>query len=327
MFWLLSAPRRLRELGILSMNRRNAACILDYNPRRLFPVVDDKLRMRDLCVRIGVPTPAIYGVISSHSMLRRLTEHLGELDDFVIKPNHGSAGRGVLVIVGKEGDHYVRHNGELLRLEAIQQHLSDLLSGMYSLGARPDQALLQQRVRLHPAFEPLSYKGIPDVRVVVYRGEPAMAMLRLPTQASGGRANLHQGGIGAGVDLDSGRTNRAVLRNRVVDRHPDTGVLVVGMQVPYWREVLEMSRKVAAAVGLGYLGVDIVIDAKDGPLLLEANARPGLAIQTANGQGLVPRLQHIDAEMRQPPRPFRLPAKRRRTADLAHHGSPTRRSA
>jgi alpha-L-glutamate ligase-like protein len=308
MFWLLTAAHRLKKLGILSMNRRNAACILDYNPRALFPVVDDKLRMRDLCLRIGVPTPTIYGVLSYHSMLRRLAEHLGELKDFVIKPARGSAGRGVLVIVGKEKDHYLRHNGEPLRLEQIRQHLSDLLSGMYSLGARPDQALLQQRVRLHPAFEPLSYKGIPDVRVILYRGEPAMAMLRLPTRASGGRANLHQGGIGAGVDIDTGTTRRAVLRNRVVERHPDTDFPVVGLRVPYWREVLQMSRRVAEAVGLGYLGVDIVIDAQDGPLLLEANARPGLAIQTANGMGLVPCLERIDAGLCPAPWPAPLPA-------------------
>jgi alpha-L-glutamate ligase-like protein len=281
--------------------------------------------MRDLCVRIGVPTPAIYGVISYHAMLRRLRTHLGDLSDFVIKPSRGSAGRGVLVIVGRQGEHYVRHNGEPLSLEAVRQHLSDLLSGMYSLGGHPDEALLQQRVRLHPAFEPLSYKGIPDIRVVLYRNEPAMAMLRLPTKASGGRANLHQGGIGAGVDLDTGRTRRAVLRNRIVDNHPDTGVAVVGMTVPYWNEVLDMSRKVAAAVGLGYVGVDIVIDAEAGPLLLEANARPGLAIQTANGLGLVPRLQHIDAELRQPRRPAHRPAER--PSVLARIGARLRRSA
>src|SRR5262249_47409269 len=225
--------RRLKELGILGMNRRNAACILDHNPRALFPVVDDKRRMRNLGVRSGVPTPEVYGVIGYHSMLRRLRDPLGGRDDFVIKPNRGSAGRGVLVIVGRDGDHYVRHNGERLRLEQVRQHLSDILSGMYSLGGRPDQAMLQQRVRLHPAFEPISYKGIPDIRVVLYRNRPAMAMLRLPTKASNGRANLHQGGIGTGVDLDSGVTNHAVLRNRFVERHPDTGVPVVGMQVPY----------------------------------------------------------------------------------------------
>lgn len=294
MHWLFGA-RRLRELGILGMNRRNAACILDHNPRSLYPVVDDKLRMRDLCVRIGVPTPEVYAAVTAHSLLRRLHALLGQRNDFVIKPNRGSAGRGVLVILGRDGDHFLRHNGEKLRLEQIRQHVSDILSGMYSLGGRPDQAIVQYRVELHPVFTPVAYKGIPDVRVVLYRNQPAMAMLRLPTRASNGRANLHQGGIGTGIDLDTGRTNHAVQYNRFVDRHPDTDVPVVGLQVPCWEACLEMSRRVAAAVGLGYIGVDIIIDAHRGPMLLEANARPGLAIQIANARGLLPRLQEIDA--------------------------------
>ena len=45
---------------------------------------------------------------------------------------------------------------------------------------------------------------------------------------------------------------------------------------------------------MGYLGVDIVLDRKQGPMLLEANARPGLAIQIANGQGLIPRFEAVD---------------------------------
>jgi alpha-L-glutamate ligase-like protein len=302
MFWLFRAARRLRELGILGINRRNAACILDHNPRSLFPVVDDKLRMRDLCERIGVPSPKVFAVVNYHAQLRRLPDLLGQHGDFVVKPNHGSAGRGVLVVVGRDGAAYLRHNGERLPLEPLRQHLSDILSGMYSLGGRPDQAIVQQRVRLHPTFAPYSYKGIPDIRVVLYRNRPAMAMLRLPTRASGGRANLHQGGIGAGVDLGSGVTNHAVCYNRFVQRHPDTEMALVGMRVPYWERVLDMSRKVAEAVGLGYLGVDIVVDAQEGPMLLEANARPGLAIQIANGQGLVPRLEEIDREILRPRR-------------------------
>jgi alpha-L-glutamate ligase-like protein len=296
MLWLFRAARRLRELGILGMNRRNAACILDHNPRGKFPLVDDKLRLHELCRKIGVATPDIHAVVRFHSELRRLPQILGERCDFVIKPNQGSAGRGVLVVVGcddKDGG-FLRHNGEVLTAEQLRQHLSDILSGMYSLGGRPDHVLVQQRIHLHPAFEAISYKGIPDVRVVLYRNEPAMAMLRLPTKESNGRANLHQGGIGTGVDLTSGLTHHAVQRNRFVTLHPDTGVPVVGMRVPYWHEVLAMSRRVAEAVGLGYIGVDIVVDAEQGPLLLEANARPGLAIQIANGRGLLPQLEAID---------------------------------
>jgi alpha-L-glutamate ligase-like protein len=302
MFWLFTAARRLRHLGILGMNRRNAACILDHNPRRLYPLVDDKLRMHRLCQRIGVPIPALYAVVESYSALRRLPDLLGERGDFVVKPNNGSAGRGVLVLTGRDGDCFIRHNGERVRIDSLKQHISDILSGMYSLGGRPDEAIVQQRIRLHPAFAAISYKGIPDVRVILYRNEPAMAMLRLPTKESNGRANLHQGGIGTGVDLDTGLTNHAVQRNRFVHTHPDTGHALVGMRVPYWREVLDMSQRVARAAGLGYIGVDIVVDVNEGPMLLEANARPGLAIQIANNRGLLPRLEAIEDLLRQPPR-------------------------
>lgn len=288
------AARRLRELGILGMNERNARFILDHNPRHCFPLVDDKLKMRNLCQRIGVTTPEIYAAVRSYGRLKTLDALLGARNDFVVKPSCGSAGRGVLVVVGRQGDAYLRHNGLPLSREQLRQHVSDILSGMYSLGGQPDQALIQQRVRLHPAFEPVSYRGIPDIRIILYKHQPAMAMLRLPTRESGGRANLHQGGIGAGVDLWTGMTHHAVCRDRIVTKHPDTGLSVIGMQVPFWSETLAMAIRVSEAVGLGYLGVDVVIDAASGPMLLEANARPGLAIQLANHEGLLHRLREID---------------------------------
>jgi alpha-L-glutamate ligase-like protein len=286
--------RLLRERGILGMNARNAECILDHNPRAGYPVVDAKLKMRDLCRSIGVPTPEIYGAIPSHSALRHLPKLLAGREEFVIKPNRGSGGRGILVVTGRDGGRYVRHNGKLLSHDELLQYVSGIVSGLFSLGGRPDEALVQQRVVPAPAFERISYQGIPDVRVLTYRREPAMAMLRLPTKLSGGRANLHQGGIGAGVDLATGVTTRAVFCDRLAERHPDTGESIVGFRVPCWDRILDMARRVSAAVELGYLGVDVVLDARQGPLLLEANARPGLAIQIANGAGLRTRFEEID---------------------------------
>src|SRR5262245_19756622 len=129
MRWLLSSWRKLKELGILGINRRNAAYILDFNPRSLYPLVDDKLRMRNLCLEIGAPTPEIYATIDSHSSLRRLDEILRDREEFVVKPNRGSAGRGVLVVIEREGKHFRRNNGEILSRDELRQHLSDVLSG------------------------------------------------------------------------------------------------------------------------------------------------------------------------------------------------------
>ncbi len=295
----LARWRGLAKVGILGMNRRNAECILDQNPRSGYPAVDSKRKMRDLCQSIGVPTPAIFCVVAAHSALRQLPRLLADRQDFVIKPNRGAGGRGILVVAGRDGDSFVRHNGEKINFGEIRQHVSGVVSGLFSLGGRPDEALIQQRVLLHPAFERVSHQGIGDVRVILYKKEPVMAMLRLPTKQSGGRANLHQGGVGAGVDLATGLTSRAVMRNRIVYDHPDTGASLVGFRVPFWSDIIAMSCKVAGAVELGYLGVDIVVDRDEGPLLLEANARPGLAIQIANGQGLLPRLQEIDRRLKE----------------------------
>ena len=294
---LVARARCLRAMGVLGMNQRNTECILDLNPRPLFPLVDGKKQMRDVCLSIGVPTPDLYALVAAHSALRHLPRLLERHHDFVIKPNRGAGGRGILVIVGRDGPDFVRHNGQRLSPGEVSQHVSSIISGLFSLGGRADEALLQQRVVPDPAFERVSFQGTADVRVIVYREVPAMAMLRLPTRQSGGRANLHQGAIGAGVDLATGMTTRAVLRNRATERHPDTGSPVVGFRVPWWPSILEMARCVGRATGLGYVGVDVVVDRRHGPLLLEANARPGLAIQIANGVGLQRRLDEIDEQL------------------------------
>jgi alpha-L-glutamate ligase-like protein len=294
---LLARARRLKALGILGMNCRNTECILDRNPRANFPLVDDKQRMHELCRSIGVLTPNLYGMVPSHSTLRQLPRLVAGRDSFVIKPNCGAGGRGVMVLAEREGDVFLRQNGQRLSSSDLIQHVSGIISGLFSLGGRPDKALLQQRVIHHAEFDRISYQGTADARIVVYRDLPLMAMLRLPTKLSDGRANLHQGAIGAGVDLATGRTIHAVLRNRAILQHPDTGISVIGFQVPFWPQILDIASRVSRATGLGYVGVDLVIDREQGPMVLEANARPGLAIQIANRSGLIPRLQMIDRQL------------------------------
>lgn len=296
MRWLFNI-RRLLACGVLGINRRNVGGILDRNPRSLFPVVDDKLLMAELCARVGVPTPALVGAIARHAELRGLDLLLRFRDDLVIKPARGSGGRGVLILAGRGRHGWLKSNGEIVTAGDVRRHVADILSGMFSLGGRPDRALLQERVRPHPAFADVSPRGAADVRIVVYRGVPAMAMLRLPTLASHGRANLHQGGVGAGIDLASGVTHHAVHRNRFIDRHPDTGAPLLRRPVPHWLAIIATARTAARAVGLGFVGIDIVLDERAGPLLLEANARPGLAIQLANNRGLLQRIAEIDDEL------------------------------
>jgi alpha-L-glutamate ligase-like protein len=166
---------------------------------------------------------------------------------------------------------------------------------MYSLGGLPDKAILEYRVDFDPMFEHISYQGVPDIRIIVFRGIPIAAMIRLPTRDSDGKANLHQGAVGLGVNIASGETSYAVHRNHLVEQHPDTGYDTTGIVIPYWDNILRLAMKCADTVGLGYLGVDIVIDRNLGPLMLELNARPGLSIQLAIGQGLLKTLHKVEA--------------------------------
>jgi alpha-L-glutamate ligase-like protein len=125
-----------------------------------------------------------------------------------------------------------------------------------------------------------------------------MAMTRLPTSRSRGRANLHQGAVGAGVDLATGRTRHAVIQGVSTRRHPDTGEPVVDRLIPDFERALEIAVRATDLTGLGYVGADVVVDALRGPLILELNARPGLAIQVANRQGLMKRLEAIERDWR-----------------------------
>lgn len=295
MGWI-STARRLRARGVLGMNARNVGGILGHNPRPLFPIVDDKLCLIEICDRVGVATPRVFAVVDRHGDLRRLHEILTAHPDCVIKPSRGSSGRGIVLLTGTGDGGFRRHNGSVAAISELRRHVSDVLSGLYSLGGRPDRAMVQERLHTHPAFERISYRGTPDVRVLVYRGEPALAMLRLPTLESNGRANLHQGGVGVGVEIGSGRTGRAIWHGRVIERHPDTGETLAGRQVPDWPAILNTSKIVARATGLGYVGIDVILG-ETRPMVLEANARPGLAIQSANGVGLRTVLERIDAQI------------------------------
>jgi alpha-L-glutamate ligase-like protein len=287
--------RRLAKLGILGMNRRNAQFLMPSNPRKLYPLVDDKTRTKELAQRAGIAVPELYGVIKTNHEIRNLDAIVEGHADFVIKPARGSGGNGILVIVGKAANGHRTAGGMLVTRDEVGHHISNILSGMYSFGGVPDKAIIEYRVKFDPIFASLSYQGVPDIRTIVYRGVPIACMLRLPTHHSSGKANLHQGAVGVGIDLLSGETLGGVWKNRSVDHHPDTGSSLAGIRIPGWDTLVELAARCYDLVKLGYLGVDLVLDQTLGPLVLELNARPGLSIQLANGRGLVGPLRKIEA--------------------------------
>jgi alpha-L-glutamate ligase-like protein len=289
---VIARLRRLRT-QVLGLNRRNHGYLFRWNPRDRHRLVDDKLATKAALAAHGVPAPALYDVCDAQWGVRALGARLAVRHDFVVKPARGAGGAGIVVVVGRRDEGFVKASGAVLHRRELEAHACDVLAGTYSVGGRDDALLVEERVRADPVLGALAYRGVPDVRILVFRGVPVLAMLRLPTRRSDGRANLHLGGVGVGVDLASGRTTDAVVGRRLVAAHPDLGRPLRGLLVPEWDEMLALAVRAADAVGLGFVGVDVVLDARRGPLVLELNARPGLAIQLANRRGLRPLLDAV----------------------------------
>jgi len=280
---------RFRNTGdVLGMNERNISCIYQNNPRKLIAVVDDKLETKRRLEKIGVPFPEVYAVFRNRYELRGLKDSLK--NEFVIKPSRGSGGNGILVVKGKNERGWIGSNGTLT-LDNIEMHCIKILEGLFSLDGFHCPAYIEYFIKSHPVFDQIAYGGVPDIRIVLYKGIPVMAMLRLPTRKSSGKANLHMGAVGVGIKISDGVTFNAIYKNKYIVFHPDTGCSLIGVNIPFWREILTTASMAYDAVKLGYLGVDIAIDKKYGPLVLELNARPGLTIQNANRCGLKRRLR------------------------------------
>ncbi|MFA7555359.1 MAG: alpha-L-glutamate ligase-like protein [Spongiibacteraceae bacterium] len=286
---------QLHRMGVLGMNSRNINYIARYNTRKLYPLVDNKLNTKRSAQQAGLAVPELLGVIENQWQLRKIAAVISPLEKFVIKPTRGSGGKGILVINERDGEFYVKPNGRKMSLYDIRSHISNILSGLFSLGGKPDSAMIEEMIQYDPVLNDYTYEGVPDIRIIVFNGFPVMGMLRCSTHASDGRANLHQGAIGVGLHMLTGHSLEAIQRGNPVTEHPDTGKLFANLKIPNWQDVLHLASGCYEMTGLGYMGCDIVLDKYKGAIILELNARPGLAIQLANGKGLANRLRKIEA--------------------------------
>jgi alpha-L-glutamate ligase-like protein len=279
-----------KEAGIVGINKRNLDFFLAHNRRKFYPNADSKLKTKEIALSLGLNVPELFTNIRYQYEVKQFADTVAPHDKFVVKPDRGSGGDGILVITEKVVAGYKKASGSILSRAEMRYHLQNVLSGMYSLGGHDDTIVIERMVEFDPIFDEIAYQGVPDIRLIVLEGKVLMGMLRLPSKASDGKANLHTGGVGVGIDMATGITTTAIQRNRYIEVHPETNKPLVGRQIPYWTDMLDMAMKMQKASGLGYIGVDIVLDKTKGPMILEINARPGISIQIANRCGLLSRV-------------------------------------
>lgn len=288
---MLTNPRR-----VLGINARSAVYMRGNkkDPKR---IADDKLATKELLLENSIGAAQLLGVIRDRQEVKDFDwDSLPE--SFVIKPNHGLGGEGIVVILKKlPNGNWQGTNEQEFSEEDFRAHIYDILDGNFSLHDTPDIAIIEERLSIDRLYRRFAKGGLPDIRVIVYNYVPVMAMIRVPTKKSDGKANIAQGGVAVGIDIATGFTTHAVQKafmgEKFIDHHPDTDALLRGVKLPYWKKILETAVASARVVGLKYCGVDISIDQKLGPVVLELNARPGLGIQNANMAPLRERLDRV----------------------------------
>src|SRR5713226_3189245 len=277
---------------VLTMSIRNRDFVAKYNP----PATMAKLgkdEAKRILIPLGIPMAKTYGILRTRDDVGALRTWMESHDRFVLKPASGHGGEGILLVRWKGRDVYDTSVGPLTGHQ-IEAHALAILAGDYG-GDHRDAAVLEELLEPAEALRELSPIGLADVRVISFRGYPVMAMMRIPTEASGGKANLHLGALGAGLRLSTGTIIHCVWRGAPQPNHPDTGTPLLGRTVPSWDEILELAAEAQRMSGLGFAGVDVTVDARQGPIVMEVNRRPGLEIQNANAAGLLRRLRIIES--------------------------------
>lgn len=277
----------------LGMNARNYLYVNRFNKALSKWRADNKLETKKALLAAGIPGASIIHTFSTRQSVKNYSWNL-PTRGFVVKPARGYGGEGILVFNKWDGQVATTMSGKIYTLKQIQSHILDIFDGIYSLQFLPDVAFIEDRISPNPFLKKLAPMGLADIRLIVFNKIPIMAMLRIPTAQSGGKANLHQGGIGIGIDIRTGITNHAFFRGKSIKRMPDTKIKAVGIRVPEWDEILSLASRTQIAMGLGYAGVDVVLDREKGPVVIEVNARPGLSIQNVNQASLRFRLETVE---------------------------------
>ncbi len=280
--------RRLVALNdhVLGINRRNLEFIYPGSPRRFYPLADDKAETKKLLEKAGIPIPPTHAIIGDMGKLQEAWHETARHNALAIKPSRGRGGGGIIILQKSESKNWQKPSGKVVTEAEIQRHIADIIFGVYSFGSI-DRAILEHKVNNHPMMASLYANGVPDVRIIIHKNRPVMGMLRVPTDLSDGRANLHQGALGIALDIHSGIIGEGVLKGRNYRMHPDTGKNFFGTKVPHWNEIMRIAVHSSKVFPFEYIGIDIVLDKELGPLIMELNLRPGLEIQNVNRKSLL----------------------------------------
>lgn len=281
------AGRSMRA-DVVGMNFRNRELVEALNPRSEISVARNKIATKSRLEKHQVAVAPTIAVIEQARDIPKVYDELCRSGRaFVVKPARSAQGRGILLCRRATDDGIQTLSGKVLAGHELLFHFHQILHGEFSFGRPDDAILIEQLLETDTNWILPDLCGAPDLRIVICQDQFLLAMARLPTAASDGRANLHCGAVGIGIDLKTGLTRGGVHRDRPIDCHPDTGAILANRPIQDFDICLELAKRCNRAFKLGFIGIDLMRDINLGPVVLEVNARPGLGLQIANRVGLL----------------------------------------
>lgn len=280
------------DFETLGINERNSALVYPNNKRKYYKLADDKVLAKNILEQNNIPCAKTFCVIEKIGDIQKKWLQVQHYNKIAIKPANGSGGGGIKILKKDDENNWIS-SSKIIPEQEIFLHMATIIMGTYSLGSN-DRVLIEECIESHDFFKEIYPIGVPDFRVILLNKEPLMSMLRVPTDKSDGKANLHQGGLGIGINMKNGTLQCAHDGKSYFENHPDNGNMILGKEIPFWNEILKISIQTAHHFPLNYLGVDIVLDQEKGPLIMEVNVRPGLGIQLANKTGMKKILKNLN---------------------------------
>lgn len=282
-----------KDYWLLWQNARNLQYIKWNNFSIAKKIADSKLRTKEFLKNKWISVPKTLLIIRNHSdIVDSIALSLNP--PFVVKPNNWYWWKWILIIDSIDSVwNYVTNTWETFSKKELFLHFNYILDWFFSLSGTRDKVLIEKKVVLSSEIDLLWKYWLPDIRVIVFNMVPVMAMLRVPTKESWGKANLHGWACWVWIDIWTWKLTYITKAWKIIKSIPWIWD-VRWIKLPFWDKVLEIAVSVQETTWIRYLWCDIVLDKELWPIILEMNIRAWLEVQVTNLSPLKARLEKVE---------------------------------
>jgi Sugar-transfer associated ATP-grasp len=232
------------------------------------PLFDNKYIFKIMLKGFDLPQPKYITAIGQNYPIKKyeqfekfLAKHTSSI---VLKPLDGSGGQGIFVLSFKNHQYYILDDA--CSAKEIWSRIRE--------GRKP--YLVEEHVEQIALMSNMHPQSLNTLRIVTIKAKDLKWHLVGTWMRIGqGKAqvdNLGAGGIALGIDLN-GKIYYAFdwHAKMEISSHPDTGLKLIGIDIPLYHEAIELALKASEKFGfMGTVGWDIGLSLR-GPVIIEGN--------------------------------------------------------